>query len=350
VVLERLAAGRRRHAPLQPRVVAPRLRVSVAIPARDEAHRIGPCLAGLAGEPGLHEILVIDDGSTDETAAIARRAGAKVVPGVPPPDGWVGKPWALQQGLEAAGGDIVIFLDADTRPRPGLAGALVEVLEDADLVTVGPRFTCETVGERLLHPSMLASLVYRYGPQDAHSAPRRLLANGQCVAARRGPLLAADGFADAASHMTDDAALARGLAARGWRIAFRDGAALLDVRMHASWREVWREWGRSIALADVTPPVQRAGDAATVWLLMALPVLRGLAGRPRRSDLVLLGLRVALLAALRGAYGRRGVAFWLSPLADPVTAVRLSLSALRPPRAWKGRVYGAGGRARRSGS
>jgi dolichol-phosphate mannosyltransferase len=68
-------------------------------------------------------------------------------------------------------------------------------------------------------------------------------------------------------------------------------------------------------------------------------VLRLAAGRPTRLDLALLAVRAALLGGLAGAYTRRGAPFWLSPLADPATAVRLTLSALRPPRTWRGRTY-----------
>jgi DNA-binding IclR family transcriptional regulator len=96
---------------------------------------------------------------------------------------------------------------------------------------------------------------------------------------RRGQLLAAGGYAAAAEHMTDDAALARALARSGWRVKFVDGTALVEVRMYESAGETWREWGRSIALADVTTPAWRAADVAVVWLAQALPVLRLLAGR-----------------------------------------------------------------------
>ena len=338
VVLARLSRGRRRRPPLAARRTA--ARVSVVIPARDEAGRLGPCLQGLSGDPDVHEVIVVDDGSRDGTADVARAHGARVVTGTERP-GWVGKPWALQQGLEAASGDVVVSLDADTRPSHGLAGALAEALEDADLVTAGARFMCDGPGERLLHPSMLASLVYRYGPSDAEApvAPGRVLANGQVTAVRRAALLAAGGYAPAAGHMTDDAALARALALAGWRIAFVDGTALVEVRMYASARETWREWGRSIALPDVTPPAWQAADLAVVWLAMALPVLRAAAGRPRRLDVALLALRLALLGPLAGAYTRRGAPYWLSPLADPATAVRLTLSALRPRREWRGRTY-----------
>lgn len=346
VVAARLSRGRHRHPPLLSlgRTAAPP-RISVLVPARDEEQRITPCLTALRDDPDIAEVIVIDDCSTDATAALARSLGARVLDGRPPEGGWVGKSWALQQGLEAASGDVVICLDADTRPRAGLAAALAGVLEKADFVSAGPRFDCRTGGERLLHPSLLASLVYRFGPGDsADHDPRasRLVANGQCMAARRAPLLAVGGFEAAAGHFTDDAALVRDLARRGWRVAFRDGAALIDVRMHASAGEVWREWGRTIAFGDVSTRSALAADVALVWLAMGLPAIRLIAWRTTRLDRVLLLVRWLLLAGLRGSYARRGAAFWLSPLADPLAALRILLSSLRRPRRWRGREYPAG--------
>jgi dolichol-phosphate mannosyltransferase len=354
VALGRLSRGRVRHAPLVAAPPAPLATVSVVIPARDEADRIGPCLDALRGERDVLELIVVDDGSSDATAAIARGHGARVLDGAPLPAGWVGKPWALQQGLEAASGDVVVSLDADTRARPGLVRALAAALGDADLVTAGCRFACDTAGERWLHPAFLATLVYRFGPSDAAGRPprpARLLANGQCTAVRRTALLEAGGYALAAGHMTDDAALARGLAARGWRVRFRDGADLITVDMHESAREVWREWGRSIALPDVTSARWQAADLALCWLVLALPPLRLLARRAGAVDRALLAVRWSLLLGLRRAYARRGAAFWLSPLADPLAVLRLTASALRPPRHWRGREYvGGGSTALRSGS
>ena len=336
-VLVRLARGRERLAPLAA-TAARAQRLSVVIPARDEAERIGPCLTALAADPDAHEVVVVDDRSSDATAALARSLGARVVDGIEPPPGWVGKPWALQQGLEAVTGDVVVCLDADTRPRPGLLGALAAALEEADWVTGGTRFVCDSPGERLLHPALLASLVYRYGPSDV-AAPPRIVANGQCTATRREPFHAAGGYAIARGKTTDDVALARALAVRGRRVAFRDGGDLVEVKMHDSAAETWREWGRSIALTDVEPAGWRAADTAVVWLAMALPVLRAATGRGRRLDWLLLLLRAALLAALSRSYAKRGVAFWLSPLADPAAAVRLTLSNLRRGRTWRGRTY-----------
>ena len=347
VVLARLSRGRHRHPPLRtssvPAAAPPPPRISVLVPARDEEQRIHPCLTALRDDPDVDEVLVIDDRSSDGTAALAHSLGARVLAGSDPAPGWVGKSWALQQGLEMASGDVVVCLDADTRPRPGLARALADTLEEADFVSAGPRFDCRTPGERLLHPSLLATLVYRFGPGDSRThEPRRsrLVANGQCMAARRGPLLAAGGFRHAARHFTDDAALARALAGSGWRIAFRDGSRLLDVRMHASGGEVWREWGRTIAFGDVSTRPALAADVALVWLTMALPPLRVLGRRDTAVDHALLAVRWLLLVGLRDSYARRGLAFWLSPLADPLSAIRLTTAALWRPRAWRGRRYG----------
>jgi dolichol-phosphate mannosyltransferase len=141
--------------------------------------------------------------------------------------------------------------------------------------------------------------------------------------------------------MTDDAAQARALALRGWRVQVRGGGGLIAVDMHDSAAQVWREWGRSVALPDVTPPAWRAADVALVWLTLGLPPLRLLAGRAGRLDKALLALRWAMSLPLASAYARRGVTYWLSPLADPLAAVRLTLSALRPARSWRGRTYAA---------
>ncbi len=346
-LLTRLSRGRRRRAPLvaPPGGASAPVRVSVVIPARDEALRIGPCLAGLSGDPMIHEVLVVDDGSTDATADVAREHGARVLPGAALPEGWVGKPWALQQGLEAAEGDIVVCLDADTRPRPGLVGALVDDLlarPQRTLSTATVRFRCETAGERLLHPAFCATLVYRFGPGDVDGVqphPDRAVANGQCLAVRRAPLLADGGFALAAAHMTDDVALARALRRRHWEVRTVDAADLLDVRMYETARETWEGWGRSLMATDATTPTWTALDLIVLWATQALPLPRLLSGRGTGVDAGLLAIRLLLHTALRRTYAPRGAAFWAAPLADLPVVARLTWAVLRPARTWRGRTY-----------
>lgn len=91
------------------------VRVSVIIPARNEAHNLPRLLGSLAGlRDGPHEVIVVDDSSTDGTAEVARVHGARVIHPGPLPDGWRGKPWACHQGARAAEGEVFCFLDADT--------------------------------------------------------------------------------------------------------------------------------------------------------------------------------------------------------------------------------------------
>ena len=208
------------------------------------------------------------------------------------PSGWVGKPWALQQGLAAATTAWVVTLDADTVPGPGLLAALVRRCQTDgwDFLSVGARFRCAGHLQQLVHASMLTTLVYRFGPPGSvrRRAPARTMANGQCTVFRREALLAAGGFAAAASHLTDDVALARHLAALGWRVGFLDGTRAIDVRMHDSLAETWRDWGRSLPMPDVTSPGRQVADLAVVLLAQALPLARLVTGRADVLDLVLL--------------------------------------------------------------
>jgi dolichol-phosphate mannosyltransferase len=319
--------------------------ITVVIPARDEVARIEPCLRAAVGAPGVAEVIVVDDRSTDGTAALATRLGARVVNGATLPAGWVGKPWALQQGLDAARTDWVMTLDADTEPDPALPAALVAraTADRWDLLTVGGRFVLPTAGLQALHPAMLATLVYRFGPPGGTRPPRpeRTIANGQCTVFRRQALVDAGGFTGAAGHLTDDIALARHLAGLGWRVGFLDASTLVRVRMHEGFMDAWRNWGRSLPMPDMTTPVWQAADLAVVWLAQALPLPRLLTGRGDVLDVVLAAARVGTHAGTASAYEReaRTVWWWLAPLLDVPVAARLTQAALRPERTWRGRTY-----------
>ena len=100
--------------------------VSIIIPARNEEHNLPTLLRSLAAQSVKpHEIIVVDDGSTDRTAEVARQLGATVIASQPLPDGWRGKTWACHQGAQAATGELLLFVDADTWFEPdGLARVL----------------------------------------------------------------------------------------------------------------------------------------------------------------------------------------------------------------------------------
>jgi dolichol-phosphate mannosyltransferase len=317
--------------------------ISVVIPARDEAARLGPLLDAIVGAPGVHEVIVVDDQSSDGTAALADRAGARVIAGTPLPEGWAGKAWALQQGIEAATSTWVVTLDADTRPDPKLPRALVARTtgDRLDLLTVGGRFDCPTTGSRWLHPAMLTTLVYRFGPPGSMvNDPARTMANGQCMTVHRRRFLDAGGMGPVRGEVVEDIALARHLATEGRRVGFLDASELLTVRMFESFADVWSGWGRSLALPGVEARDRQLVDLAVIVFAQALPLPRLLLRRGDLLDVGLLALRLGTLAGTRRAYTRTDAPYWLSPLADPLAAVAVARGIARRGRqTWRGRTY-----------
>ncbi|HEV7992699.1 MAG TPA: glycosyltransferase family 2 protein [Gemmatimonadaceae bacterium] len=365
LLLLRLFPGRRRRPAVEPRPDASSLDgdVSVVVATLDEAHRVRLCLDGLAAQGSVvREILVVDSGSADGTADLVRDAATRdpriTLRRDPPlPAGWVGKVWALQHGLEHARGEWVLGMDADTRPHPGCVGGALAAARALgyDAVSFAPRFSIESAGERWLQPALLVTLVYRFGATGTDVDPERVMANGQCFLARREVLLAAGGYSSARSSFSDDVTLARTLARAGRRVGFLDGARLYDVRAYTSAREAWREWGRSLDLKDATSRVRQWSDVLFLLVVQGTPLLvlagaaiGALAGRSRSPVVVaavatsaaLLAVRVMLQWALASSYERKGVPFWLSPLADPLAAIRILLSTLRTPKRWRSREYG----------
>jgi dolichol-phosphate mannosyltransferase len=329
--------------------------VTVLVPTFNEADRISPCLRGLSAQGApLVETLVIDSGSSDGTQDIVLRAAAadpriRLLQDPPLPPRWVGKVWALQHGLRESKGEWVLGVDADTEPHPGLVAAAVNAAQEQryDVVSFSPRFNGMTAAEQWLQPSMLLTLVYRFGASGLRSpAPDRVMANGQCFLARRAVLVAHGGYEAARRSWADDVTLARSLARAGVAVGFLDGSRLYDVRAYTGMAHMWREWGRSFDLSDATSRMRQWRDVSYIVLLQGVPLpllLLALFGVPVPHALVwlnvaLCSVRALMSFAIAGSYARRGVTFWLSPTADPVAAVRLVLSSVRRPRQWRGRA------------
>jgi glycosyltransferase involved in cell wall biosynthesis len=116
-----------------------RPRFSVVIPAFNEEYYLGDCLASLAAQdfPGRVEVIVVDNNSSDQTATIARRAGATVV--VEPAAGVC---FARQAGTQAAAGEIVVSADADCVYEPGWLSRIDRWFQDhpEGIAVGGPAF------------------------------------------------------------------------------------------------------------------------------------------------------------------------------------------------------------------
>ena len=347
--------GIRRSPPVRPRLEPiTDTSVSVLVPTLNEAGRLAPCLAGLSrqGAP-LTEIIVVDSGSTDGTQALVRDAAerdsrVRLEQDPPLPAGWIGKVWALEHGLSLAKGDWILGVDADTEANDGMVAGVVAAAREHGLalVSFAPQFAGQTSWERWLQPSLLVTLLYRTGVPSPAPPTTRLLANGQCFLVRRETLQAHGGYQPARASFADDVFLARHYAAAGVRCGFLDGRRLFRVRSYRSAGEMWREWGRSVDLADTSAPSRQLLDLVFLLLVQGLPLpliaASAVIGLPLPLvvvNIAALFLRLIVLVAIRGSYEKRGGGYALSWIADPLAVFRVVLSTFRRPVAWRGRAY-----------
>jgi len=263
----------------------PALRVSVLIPARNEADIIEKTVLSLTRQTMPEydltlEILVLDDHSIDGTGDVVRSIGdtrVRVLNGKPLPQGWGGKNWACQQLAQAAQGDILIFTDADVQWQENALQAVIYQMEksQADLLTVWSTQITESWGERLVVP-LMALVVMGYLPALAvYRTPFTAFAaaNGQCMAFRRKAYEAIGGHEAVKHTIIEDIALARKIKAKGFRLDMADGAGLLTCRMYRGWREVRDGYAKNI-LAGYGGSLLFLGLATVFhWLLFLMPPL-----------------------------------------------------------------------------
>ncbi len=209
-------------------------RVTVVIPARDEERRLPALLASLASQrPRPDEVIVVDDGSTDSTAEVARAWGARVVTAPSPPLDWAGKPWALVTGVEATSGEWLVFLDADCRLAPGgLAVVLAEARRLGGLLSVEPYHEVPRFGERLAAFCNLTAMMGAGAFSAAGDRGASRVAFGPCLVTRRADYLASGGHGVAPGAVLDDAALAGAYRRAGLPVAVRAGGAAVSFRMY----------------------------------------------------------------------------------------------------------------------
>lgn len=325
---------------LRPQALPPvRPRVSVLVPARNEAQNLPLSLPGLLAQ-GADEVLVLDDHSQDATRQVAHSLGARVIPGRPLPDGWYGKSWACQQLAEAASGDVLIFTDADVFWHPGALGGVLAELgrSGADLLSVLPKPERLSPGARMLTP-LVDAVVLCYLPHPLLKAPHPYLcsANGQVMAFCRAPYIAAGGHALVRAEMLEDTEFARRLKARGGRVTLALGAGAVGVRMYGSYRASVEGFAKNALAIHARSRVVLILSCLWHLLVYTLPWLLPWKGT---RMLRLAGLSERLLVNL--VVGRRAPADLAEGLLGPLTpllALPAYQRALRRRVTWKGREY-----------
>jgi hypothetical protein len=269
-VLAWVLAGRRRL--LTARPLPAGARVSVIVPARDEAERLPRLLGALAAaSPAPLEVLVVDDGSTDGTAAVARSAGATVVPASRPP-GWSGKAHACHRGAEVARGDVLVFLDADVEPAPAAVAALAAAAVERDgLVSAHPVHRVERAYERLsAGAAVVALLGAGTGGPPAHRWWRRPFAFGPALAVPADAYGRLGGHAAVRAAVADDVALAAAADRHGVGATTLLAGPLASYRMYpAGVAQLVEGWTKNLATGGAATPPLRAA-AVAVWVTAVL--------------------------------------------------------------------------------
>ncbi|MGN7453707.1 glycosyltransferase family 2 protein [Paenibacillus pasadenensis] len=336
-------------------------RWSVVIPARDEARNLEALLPLLLGQTVQADIVVVDDGSTDGTAAAAaKHAGVRVVPAGSLPAGWRGKNWACSRGAAASASGRIVFLDADARPGPDFLEALSAACPAGTVVTVQPWHRADSLREQL--SAMLNAAVIagsgRFAAWRRVGGPRPG-SFGPCLACWRDDYEAAGGHEAVKGEILDHDRLAARFAACGRRSLALLGGERLAFRMYAGgWSEMTAGWSKSIALgAGGTPAaalllmigwVSGLAGAAAAWLEQLLAAAAALAqgGLPAAGALSAAALLYALaVLSARRAWKHAGSFGWLAALLYPlpllyffaVFALSFYRAFVRRRVSWKGR-------------
>jgi chlorobactene glucosyltransferase len=358
-LLPRLIAAARPLADAAPQV-------TVIIPARDEAGNIGRCLRSLLAQDypaDRLEVLVIDDHSADDTAAIVRAIAARhpqvsLLSSPPLPPRWTGKSHACWIGARAAApeGEWLCFLDADVWGEPPLLSSAVQAAtaQHLDLLSLAPRQELGSFAERLMLPCglILLSFLQDLREVQGHSGSA-VTATGQFMLIRRDAYEAVGGHAAVCNAICEDLEFARLLKQSGRSVLLMGGDRMIATRMYTGWRTLWPGFAKNLvdtlggprATLTVTPLA-----VILAWAAVAMPIVDAAACRHGAP-----GAWTALAVALLGSAAAFGlhvaatfyfrIPFWyglLFPLGYTLGAA-MAFDSLRRRLTgrviWKGRMY-----------
>jgi hopene-associated glycosyltransferase HpnB len=273
---ERVTATPEASAPQQP------ASITVLIPARNEAGTIEQTLRAALTQPGVAGAVVVDDGSDDGTGQRARAvAGTCVIPAGPRPEGWSGKLWAQQQGLERIDTPLVLLLDADIELAPGMVAALAEQLESErlDQVSVMAALPTGTLPEKLMLPAFVFFFrqLYPFAWVNRDDRPFAAAAGG-CVLVRRAMLERTGAFGAWKGALIDDCELARRVRAAGGQIWLGLSRDVRSLRRHPDLSSILATIRRTAYVQLGRSPLLLAAVAVIMLLMFVVPPLAVLSG------------------------------------------------------------------------
>ena len=350
--------------PLPPRLPGPS--VVVVIPARNEAEGVSACVGSLLRQHyrGLRAVVLVDDESTDGTAAVAREAAAAcgaadrltIVAGTPLPAGWTGKLWAMQQGIASATAsgpppDFLLLTDADIVYAPQVLSWLVAHASANKLALASLMVTlrCDSLPERSLIPAFIFffQMLYPFSWVNRPAAATAAAAGG-CMLVRADALQQAGGIEAIRSALIDDCALAAVLKAKS-PIWLGLTARVRSLRRYPQWSDISHMVSRTAyAQLRYSPPLLLATVAglALVYLVPPLAALFG-SGASRAFGIGAWAIMAILFQPTLRSYGLPplwGVALPAIAGAYLVFMVQSAIASVRGKGGlWKGRFQAAAG-------
>jgi hopene-associated glycosyltransferase HpnB len=324
---------------------------TLLIPARNEATVIERSLAAIRSQGEGFLTILVDDQSSDGTAAIARStltSGLKILTGIPLPPDWTGKLWALEQGWRNVESEFVLLLDADIELKSGMLAALRAKLvdEELDLVSIMAQLRMETFWERMLVPAFVYFFKLLYPFRLGNDTRTRVsVAAGGCIFLRCAALRKIGGFEPLRMAIIDDCSLAKRVKDSGGRIWTGLSHSVRSHRPYVQLSDFWEMVART-AFTQLR---------YSIWLLLATTFLMffafwvpliGLFVLPAPLNAIaaigLMAMMISYLPTLR-FYGRS--VFWAPalPIIGGLYLLMTWSSALRcwhgKRSEWKGRVY-----------
>ncbi|HYC02126.1 MAG TPA: glycosyltransferase [Azospirillaceae bacterium] len=336
----------------------PGTRVSILIPARDEAAGIEAAVRSALSSRGVTvEVVVLDDHSTDGTAGIVERlaredARVRLERAPPLPPGFNGKQHACHVLARHARHDLLLFMDADVRLAPDAAARAAGFLEarGSGLVSGFPRQVTGTLAERLVIP-LIHMLLLGYLPMPGMRWTRHAAFGagcGQLMLARREAYEHVGGHAAIRTSLHDGVTLPRAFRRKGLHTDLFDATHLAECRMYRGFDQVWRGFAKNATEGMATPmalPVWTmllGGGHLLPWLLLPLALWLGDAEAARLAALAA-GLGLGLRALLAARFRQSPLGALLHPLGITlllaIQAAALRAKATGRPAVWRGRAY-----------
>ena len=252
-----------------------RIRVAVLIPARNEEQNIAACMEHVLRSLDADlEVLILDDASTDRTAAIVREIGTtdprvRLLSSASLPAGWNGKQHACWQLAQASAAPFLLFLDADVRLHPA---AITRCLTEAQRTKVAllsgfPRQITVGFLEWMLLP-LIHFVLLGFLPvarMRSTTDPALAAGCGQFLLAEREAYFAAGGHAAIRSTMHDGLLLPRAFRRAGFPTDLVDLTHLAEVRMYDSAAKVWQGLAK-----NATEGIASPGRIVPITILLLL--------------------------------------------------------------------------------